>query len=339
MTNNKKEPHEECGCGILIRPRRLRENRLVREMVRETTLRPSDFIYPLFVIEGKGKKRQEISSMPDIFRHTVDSLLGEMEGALKDGVTSFIFFGIPSKKDVMASQAYAKNGIVQQALRAARKHFGSDVLLITDVCLCEYMSHGHCGIVDKKGSILNDPSLALLAQTALSQAEAGADMVAPSDMMDGRVIAIREALDHYGYSSVPIMAYSAKYSSQFYGPFREAADSAPQFGDRKSYQMDPPNALEAMKEIGLDIEEGADIIMVKPALPYLDIIRMAADSFDLPVAAYNVSGEYSMIKAAAKMGWLSEEGAMMESLVSIKRAGASIILTYFARKAARLLKS
>jgi porphobilinogen synthase len=337
MTN--KESHDNCGCGMVFRPRRLRENRLVREMVRETALQPSNFVYPLFVVEGKGKKKYEISSMPDIFRHTVDSVLSEIEGAVKDGVSSFIFFGIPSKKDAKASQAYAEKGIIQQALKAVKKRFGKEVLLITDVCLCEYMSHGHCGIVNKNGEILNDSTLAILAETALSQAHAGADIVAPSDMMDGRVMAIRDTLDHCGYINVPIMAYSAKYSSHFYGPFREAADSAPQFGDRKSYQMDPANAIEAMKEITLDIDEGADIIMVKPALPYLDVIRMARDSFDVPIAAYNVSGEYSMIKAAAKLGWLNEEGAMMESLLSIKRAGASIILTYFARKAAKLLNS
>ena len=332
-----KDHHGEAG--PLFRPRRLRENRLVREMVRETSLQPSSFIYPLFATEGRGWRKQEIPSMPGIFRHSVDSLLTEIDGALEDGVRSFIFFGIPSKKDERASQAYSSRGGVQQAVKAAKKRFGGDALLVTDVCLCEYMSHGHCGVVGKKGEVQNDATLPLLAETALSHAEAGADMVAPSDMMDGRVLAIRDALDHCGYREIPIMAYSAKYSSHFYGPFREAADSAPQFGDRRSYQMDPHNAIEAMKEISLDIGEGADIVMVKPALAYLDVIKKAAGSFDVPIAAYNVSGEYSMIKAAAKMGWINEEGAMMETLVSIRRAGASVILTYFARQAAKLLKS
>jgi porphobilinogen synthase len=322
-----------------FRPRRLRENRILREMVSETRLSPKEFIYPMFVIEGKGKKKLEINSMPDIFRHTVDSALEEIENALKDGVNSFIFFGIPDKKDEKASGAYAKNGIVQKMLSSAKKRFKEDVFLITDVCLCEYTSHGHCGMVDLKGKILNDPSLILLAKTALSHCEAGADMVAPSDMMDGRVLIIREELDQNGFETIPIMAYSAKYASSFYGPFREAADSTPQFGDRKSYQMDPANALEALKEIKLDIDEGADIIMVKPALPYLDIVRMARETFDLPVAAYNVSGEYSMIKAAGKLNYIDENRVMMESLLSIKRAGASIILTYFARQASRLLKT
>ncbi|HPA28061.1 MAG TPA: porphobilinogen synthase [Acidobacteriota bacterium] len=324
--------------GPLFRPRRLRENRILREMVRETALGAADLVYPLFAVEGRGWKKEEIPSMPGICRHSVDSLLTEIDGALEDGVKAFIFFGIPSRKDERASQAYAGRGVVQQAVRAAKKRFGEDALLITDVCLCEYTSHGHCGVTGGKGEISNDASLPLLAETAISHAEAGADMVAPSDMMDGRVGAIRDALDHCGYTSVPIMAYSAKYCSKFYGPFREAAGSAPQFGDRRSYQMDPCNAVEALKEIALDIDEGADIVMVKPALVYLDIVKKAYESFDVPIAAYNVSGEYSMIKAAAKMGWLDEEGTMMETLTSIKRAGASIILTYFARQAARLLK-
>ncbi len=306
----------------------------MRRLVRETKVGVEDLIYPLFVRHGKGVK-EPIPSMPGCYRFSPDALLQEAKEVWKLGVPAVILFGIPERKDERASEAYARDGIIQQAVRELKGAL-PQLTIITDVCLCEYMSHGHCGLV-QDGIILNDPTLELLSLTALSHAEAGADMVAPSDMMDGRVRAIREALDREGYSHVPILAYSAKYASAFYGPFREAADSAPQFGDRSTYQMDPANGDEALREVALDIEEGADIVMVKPALSYLDVIRRVKETFCVPVAAYNVSGEYAMIKAAAQSGWIDGERVMMEVLLSIKRAGADMILTYFAKEAARLL--
>lgn len=319
------------------RPRRLRENPWIREMVKETSLSPSDFIYPTFVIPGNNIK-EEIRSMPDCFRYSVDRLLEMADEALSAGVRAVILFGVPETKDEVATGAWSSNGIVQRALRNLKEK-RPELILVADVCLCEYMSHGHCGIV-KDGHIINDETLPILQKTALSLVSAGADVIAPSDMMDGRVKAIREALDSAGYTNTPILSYSAKFASAFYGPFREAAESAPKFGDRRSYQMDPPNFREAMKEIALDIEEGADIVMVKPALPYLDVIRGARERWDVPIAAFQVSGEYSMIKAAGLNGWIDEEKIMEESLVSIKRAGADIILTYFAiRMGRKLLKS
>ncbi|MBN2254690.1 MAG: porphobilinogen synthase [Deltaproteobacteria bacterium] len=316
------------------RPRRLRQNENFRRLIRETTLTVNDLIYPLFVTYGKNVKKP-IASMPGNFQLSIDHLVKEVKKTRDLGIPAVILFGIPEKKDEVASGALGEKGIIQQAVRAV-KDAVPDILVITDLCLCEYTSHGHCGILD--GQVVdNDATLQVLGETAVFQAKAGADMVAPSGMMDGQVLAIREALDETGYEQVPIMAYSAKYASCFYGPFRDAAESTPQFGDRKAYQMDPPNSDEAMREITLDVEEGADIIMVKPALPYLDIIRRAKEEFDLPLAAYNVSGEFSMIKAAANLGWIDEERAMMEALISIKRAGADMILTYFAPAAARLL--
>jgi porphobilinogen synthase len=316
------------------RPRRLRKNAVIRRMVRETSLAPADLIYPMFVVEGKGV-RSEISSMPGCFQESVDEAVKNAKEALSLGIPAVILFGIPEHKDEQGSSAYDEHGVVQEAIRAI-KDAAPELYIITDVCLCEYTSHGHCGIVEQ-GEVLNDPTLELLAREAVSHVRAGADMVAPSDMMDGRVAAIREALDEEGFSEVPIMSYAAKYASAFYGPFREAAESVPQFGDRRSYQMDPPNRREALKEVALDIEEGADIVMVKPALSYLDVISDVKASFDLPVAAYNVSGEYSLIKAAGQLGWVDEDRAIMEVLVSIKRAGADLILTYHAKEAARLL--
>jgi len=318
----------------LYRPRRLRLNENIRRMVRETTLSPDDFIYPMFVTHGKGVKK-EISSMPGNYQQSIDNLVKDCDEVRSLGIPAVILFGIPEHKDEMGSEGYSDEGIVQHAIKAIKNKM-PDLTVITDVCLCEYTSHGHCGVI-KKGTVDNDATLELLAKEALSHAKAGADMVAPSDMMDGRVAAIREVLDGDGYHDIPIMAYAAKYASSFYGPFREAAESTPQFGDRRSYQMDPPNSREAIREVTLDIEEGADIVMVKPALAYLDIIYQVKQNFNLPVAAYNVSGEFSIIKAAAKMGWIDGERAMMESLISIKRAGADIILTYFAKEAAALL--
>jgi len=303
-------------------------------MVRETSLSVNDFIYPLFVVPGSGV-RDPVGSMPGVFHLSVDQLVEEAEDVKALGIPAILLFGIPERKDEVGSGAYGEDGIVQRALRELKKSV-SDLLLVTDVCMCEYTSHGHCGVI-KEGDVDNDATLDLLARTALSHAEAGADMVAPSDMMDGRVGAIREVLDENGFSHIPIMSYAAKYSSSFYGPFRDAAHSAPQFGDRRSYQMDPANSREAIREISLDVEEGADIIMVKPALAYLDVIRWARREFDLPLAAYNVSGEYSMIKAAAAKGWLDGNRVMMEVLTSIKRAGADIIITYFAKDAAKEL--
>jgi porphobilinogen synthase len=303
-------------------------------MVRETDLAPSDFIYPLFVCEGKGIKR-EIPSMPGVHHHSVDTLVDEVKAARDDGVPSVILFGIPASKDARGSGAYDAQGIVQRALSALREKVPG-VVLIADVCLCEYTDHGHCGVIEA-GDVANDPTLDLLARSALSFARAGADIVAPSDMMDGRVAAIRRTLDEAGLVNTVILSYAAKYASAFYGPFREAAESAPKFGDRRGYQMDPANAREAMREVAADIEEGADIVMVKPALPYLDIVRRVRERFDVPVAAYNVSGEYSMLVAAAERGWIDRPRAILESLTSIRRAGADLILTYFAREAARLL--
>ena len=318
------------------RPRRLRKNENFRRMIRETKLSIDNFVYPLFATFGKDVKKP-ISSMPGNFQMSVDHLVIEVQKAKDLGIPAVLLFGIPEKKDEVASGAFMKDGIVQQAVRRIKDKV-PDVIVITDVCLCEYTSHGHCGMIEK-GEVDNDASLEVIAETAVSHAKAGADMVAPSAMMDGQVGAIREALDEAGFENLPIMAYSAKYASCFYGPFREAAESAPQFGDRKAYQMDPANGDEAIREISLDVEEGADIIMVKPALPYLDIIRRAREEFDLPIAAYNVSGEFSMIKAAAKLGWMDGERAMMESLTSIKRAGADIIITYFATEAAKILRN
>ena len=317
------------------RPRRLRKNENFRRMIRETGLSVDDLVCPLFVTHGRGVKNL-ISSMPGNFQMSIDNLVEEVQKIKGMGIPAIMLFGIPEVKDEEGSGAWAKDGIIQQAVRKIKDEV-ADILVITDVCLCEYTSHGHCGILNGS-EVDNDATLELLARTAMSHVLAGADMVAPSAMMDGQVCAIRTMLDDEGYEDVPIMAYSAKYASCFYGPFREAAQGAPQFGDRRSYQMDPPNSREAIREIALDIEEGADIIMVKPALPYLDIIRRAKDEFDLPIAAYNVSGEFSMIKAADKLGWLDGKKAMMESLVSIKRAGADIIITYFAQEAAELLR-
>jgi len=319
----------------LYRPRRLRESPLLRSMVRETTLRADDFVYPLFAVHGRGV-REPIGSMPGQYRLSIDELLKECKDGASMGIPAVLLFGLPRDKDPRGTEAYAEDGIIQQAVRAVKDTI-PDLLVITDVCLCEYTSHGHCGVVED-GRVKNDPSLELIARTAISHAEAGADMVAPSDMMDGRVAAIREGLDEGGFTETPIMAYSAKYASAFYGPFREAADSTPQFGDRRAYQMDPANALEAMREVALDVDEGADIVMVKPALPYLDVIARVKGEFGLPVAAYSVSGEYAMLKAAGQLGWLDEERAMIEALTGIRRAGADIIITYFAKDAARLIE-
>jgi porphobilinogen synthase len=316
------------------RARRLRKNENFRRLIRETKLNVDDLVYPLFAVTGKSVKKP-IASMPGQFQLSVDYIAKEAQKAREMGIPAVLLFGIPAKKDEMATGAFAKDGIVQQAVKRIKNEV-PDILVITDVCLCEYTSHGHCGMLEKD-NVQNDETLEVLAETALSHARAGADMVAPSAMMDGQVAAIREALDENAFEDVPIMAYAAKYASSFYGPFREAAESVPQSGDRKAYQMDPANADEAIREISLDVGEGADIIMVKPALAYLDIICRAKQEFDLPISAYNVSGEYAMIKAAAQLGWLDEEKAMMESLTSIKRAGADIIITYFAPDAAKLL--
>ena len=304
-------------------------------MFRETSLSPADFIYPLFIVEGENLKK-EISSMPGQFQLSIDRALHECEELTNLDVNSVILFGIPNEKDEVGSGAYADDGIIQKATRAIKDRF-PDMIVVTDVCLCEYTSHGHCGVVED-GYVHNDKTLELLAKEAVSHAKSGADIIAPSDMMDGRVGAIRKALDANGFSDTPIMAYSAKYSSGFYGPFREAAESTPQFGDRKTYQMDFGNSDEAIREIALDIQEGADIVMVKPALSYLDVIRRTKDSFNMPICAYNVSGEYSMIKAAAQNGWLDGKKVMMEVLTSIKRAGADVIITYFAKEAAEVLQ-
>ena len=317
------------------RPRRMRQNAAFRRMVRETRLSVDDLILPVFTVGGRDVKNP-IPSMPGQFQHSVDQLAKLAKTVVELGIPAMILFGLPDKKDSLGTQAYADHGIVQQAVKAV-KDSQPDLAVITDVCLCQYTDHGHCGVVDGN-TIDNDASLDLIAKTALSHCRAGADMVAPSDMMDGRVAEIRNLLDENEYSHVPIMSYAAKYCSAFYGPFREAADSAPQFGDRRTYQMDPANAIEAIREASMDVEEGADIIMVKPALPYLDIIRQIREEIDLPVAAYNVSGEYAMIKAAAQMGWLDSQRVMMEALTAIKRAGADMILTYFALEAAEILR-
>ena len=316
------------------RLRRLRKTSALRDMFRETHLTRNDFIYPLFVAEGANFKR-EISSMPDVFQLSVDNVLRECEELLTLGITAVLLFGIPDFKDEVGSSGYAADGIVQKAAREIKRKF-PEMLVITDVCLCEYTSHGHCGVIENE-FVQNDATLELLAKQAVSHAQNGADIIAPSDMMDGRIGAIRQILDANGFHDTPIMAYAAKYSSAFYGPFREAAESAPQFGDRKSYQMDYGNADEAMREIALDIQEGADIVMVKPALSYLDIIRRTKDNFNLPICAYNVSGEYSMVKAAAERGWIDGEKVMMETLTAIKRAGANVIITYFAKEAIKLI--
>src|SRR5271165_4730631 len=324
----------------ITRLRRLRRTEAMRNLVRETHLEPGALIYPLFMCPGEGV-RKEISSMPGVFNLSVDEAVKEAESAASLGIGGLLLFGLPETKDEQASGAWDENGIVQRGLRALKQSSAAKkLLLIADVCLCEYTSHGHCGVIEKKEGAFevdNDSSLNLLARTATSLARAGADIVAPSDMMDGRVAAIRDELDEVGYDQTPILSYASKFASAFYGPFREAADSAPQFGDRRSYQMDGANLREAMREIELDIDEGADMIMVKPAMPYLDVIAAARDRFDLPLAAYQVSGEYAMIEAAARNGWIERDRVMMESLQSIRRAGASIILTYYAKEAARLL--
>src|SRR5215468_3824041 len=335
----------------VTRLRRLRKSELLRSMVRETRLTPENFVYPLFVCPGTGV-RKEVRSMPGVFNLSVDEAVKEVREARSLGVPSVILFGLPERKDEVATGAWANDGVVQQAARAIKREI-PDAILMGDVCLCEYMSHGHCGIVKAapqslgaaaaapptatEYEIVNDASLELLARTAVSLARAGVDVIAPSDMMDGRVAAIRSALDAAGYVNTPILSYAAKFASGFYGPFREAADSVPQFGDRRSYQMDPANIREALREIELDIAEGADMIMVKPAMPYLDVIAAARSRFDLPLAAYQVSGEYAMIEAAAQNGWIDRERVMMESLLAIRRAGAGIIVTYYAKEAAKLL--
>ncbi|PID73161.1 MAG: porphobilinogen synthase [Desulfobacterales bacterium] len=317
------------------RPRRMRASEPLRRMIRETVVATDDLILPLFAVEGKNVQ-QEIPSMPGHFRWSVDGIVRIAKEAHSLGLPGIILFGLPGSKDPLGTGAYAKKGVVQKAVSAVKQAV-PDLAVITDVCLCQYTDHGHCGMVDKKGAVDNDASLDLLARTALSHAEAGADMVAPSDMMDGRVGEIREGLDEGGFSHVPIMSYSAKYCSAFYGPFRDAADSAPQFGDRRTYQMDPANGREAVRESSMDAEEGADMLMVKPALSYLDVIHRLKQEMELPVAAYNVSGEYSLVKAAEEKGWIDGPRIMMEILTSIKRAGADLILTYFAMDAARLI--
>jgi len=318
------------------RPRRLRQNEALRRMIRETSLSVNDLILPLFVIDGQDVKNP-IPSMPGHFQLSIDNFLKTAEDVHELGIPAIVLFGIPENKDALGTHAYADDGIVQRATRAVKEKL-PDLVVITDVCLCQYTDHGHCGVV-KGDTIDNDASLDLIARTALSHARAGADMAAPSDMMDGRVGEIREILDENNLSQIPIMSYAAKYCSAYYGPFRSAADSAPKFGDRRTYQMDPANALEAIREVTMDIEEGADIIMVKPALAYLDIICRVREEIDLPLAAYNVSGEFSMIKAAEKMGWIDGSKVMMETLTAIKRAGADMILTYFAIEAAQVLRS
>ncbi|WP_448576041.1 porphobilinogen synthase [Thermomicrobium sp.] len=322
--------------GRFRRFRRLRQTEGLRRLVRETRLSVEDFIYPLFVVHGRGVRR-EVRSMPGVYQLSVDQLGREVEELLELGIGAVLVFGIPAQKDELASEAYAPDGIVQRAVREL-KRCAPDLVVITDVCNCEYTSHGHCGIV-RDGCIVNDPTLELLARTAVSHAEAGADMVAPSDMMDGRVLAIRDALDRAGFVEIPILSYAAKYASAFYGPFREAAESAPAFGDRRSHQMDPGNRREALREIATDIEEGADAIIVKPALAYLDVIAAARERFEVPIAAYNVSGEYAMVKAAARNGWIDEQRVVLELLTGIRRAGAQMIITYHAKDVARWLRS
>jgi porphobilinogen synthase len=317
------------------RPRRLRRSPLIRAMVRETRLDPADFIYPLFIVEGKGA-RNEIKSMPGIFQLSRELAAAEAKEVFELGIPAVLLFGIPGEKDAEGTGAYNEAGVVQQAIREI-KDACPEIQVITDVCLCEYTDHGHCGVIEG-GCVDNDATLPLLSKMAVSHARAGADMVAPSDMMDGRIAAVRAGLDEAGFYDIPIMSYAAKYSSAFYGPFRDAAESAPQFGDRNAYQMDPPNVREALKEIELDIEEGADIVMVKPALAYLDVLYRVRSAVNVPVAAYNVSGEFSMVKAAAANGWLDESRVMMEILTAIKRAGADLVITYFAKEACRVLQ-
>ncbi len=318
-----------------VRLRRLRVNEAVRRLVRETELHPRQFLWPVFVVPGRGV-REEVAAMPGVYRYSADVLVEEVGRNAELGLGGLLVFGVPSHKDEAASEAYADEGVVQRAVRALKAAF-PELLVATDVCLCAYTSHGHCGVV-KGGKILNDPSLELLARTAVSHARAGADVVAPSDMMDGRVGAVRRALDQAGFTETLVMSYAAKYASAFYGPFREAAESAPQFGDRRTHQMDPPNAREALREVALDLEEGADVVMVKPALAYLDVIRRVREAFDCPVAAYSVSGEYSMIKAAAGRGWLDERKIVLEVTTAIRRAGADVIITYYAPLLARWLR-
>ncbi|HIJ60908.1 MAG TPA: porphobilinogen synthase [Nitrospirae bacterium] len=318
------------------RCRRLRKSEPIRRLVRETSISVDDFVYPLFVTTGKMLKK-EISSMPGCYQQSIDYVIKEIKELQSLGINNVILFGIPDKKDDLGSSAYSENGIIQNAVKAIKDAVPS-MIVITDVCLCEYTSHGHCGIVEDK-DVNNDKTLSLLSNQALSHVRAGADIIAPSDMMDGRISIIREALENEGFINTPIMSYAVKYASAFYGPFREAAESAPKFGDRKTYQMDPANRREAMREVILDLEEGADIVMVKPALSYLDIISDIKDNSFVPVAAYNVSGEYSLVKAASKMGWIDEQKVMLEILTSIKRAGADIIITYFAKDVARILHS
>lgn len=310
------------------RGRRLRSSRAMRDLVRESRLSRDDLIQPYFVVESDSDFRKPIASMPGQFQLGLNQLVEEVAGAVNAGLKSLILFGIPVDKDPAGSQAYAENGIVQQAIRALKTRW-PELIVVADTCLCEYTSHGHCGLVTPEGQVQNDPTLALLARAAVAQAKAGADIVAPSDMMDGRVAAIRQALDKEGFANTPIMSYAVKYSSAFYGPFRDAAESAPKFGDRKTYQMDPANWREGLREAAADVEEGADILMVKPGLPYLDVIRLVRDNFDLPVAAYQVSGEYSQIKAAGQLGWIDETAVALESLIAFKRAGADLILSYF----------
>ena len=331
---------------LISRPRRLRANPHIRAMVRETELNANDFIYPLFVRHGIG--RSEISSMPGVYQLSVDESVREAEAAARSGVNAVILFGIPKEKDPIGLENFAEDGIVQQAIRAIKKEI-PEMVIVTDVCLCEYTDHGHCGILNTgehfhaslpEGYVLNDPTLDVLAKVAISHADCGADIVAPSGMMDGMVASIREGLDVAGYESLPIMSYAVKYASSFYGPFRDAAEGAPKFGDRKSHQMDPANVREALREAALDVEEGADMLMVKPALAYLDVIRVVKDEFpELPMAAYNVSGEYSMVKAAAQNGWVNEEKVTLETLTAMKRAGADLIITYHAVEAAKWLAS
>ena len=317
------------------RTRRLRKNSAIRDMIRETKLSVDDFMYPLFIVEGEDIKK-EISSMKGVYHFSVDRVIDEVAELLDLGIKSIMLFGIPAKKDTIGSEAYADDGIVQKAIRAIKENH-PDMYVVTDICMCEYTSHGHCGILDESGYVDNDETIEYLSKIAISHSKAGADMMSPSDMMDGRIAHMRKTLDANGYETIPIMSYSAKYCSSFYGPFREAAESAPSCGDRKSYQMDYANTDEAMREVAYDIDEGADIIMVKPALSYLDIIRRTKDGFNVPIAAYNVSGEYSMIKSAIELGIVGEE-TMMEVMTSIKRSGADIIISYFAKDVARLLK-
>lgn len=319
----------------LNRMRRLRATSGLRDMVRETSLDIKDFIYPLFIVHGSNQENP-VNSMPGVYQYSVDRLKPQIENITELGIPAVLLFGIPECKDAVGSSAWNEEGEVQQAVKLI-KDVSPNLTVITDVCMCEYTDHGHCGMLTDNGIVDNDRTLELLAREALSHVKAGADMVAPSDMMDGRVGYIRNCLDEEGYSHIPIMSYAAKYCSSFYGPFRDAAGSSPRFGNRRTYQMDPANILEALREVELDIEEGADIVMVKPALPYLDVIKAVKETFGLPTAAYNVSGEYAMIKAAAAQGWLNEEQTMMESLVSIKRAGADMIITYFAKDAAKVL--